>query len=68
MSPKGDGFEVSTFGKVMSKAMSELRKIPDVREDKVEALRSQIDNGSYSFDVNGLAAKLLQIGITREED
>lgn len=64
----GDGLEVSSFGQVMSKAMSSLKEIPDVRENKVEAIRSQVASGTYSPDMNTLAAKLLQIGITRETD
>lgn len=64
----GDGLEVSSFGQVMSKAMSSLKEIPDVREDKVNSIRSQVASGTYSPDMNSLAAKLIQIGITREND
>jgi flagellar biosynthesis anti-sigma factor FlgM len=32
---------------------------PDVRADRVAALRTQIANGTYTTDTNALAAQLL---------
>ncbi len=32
---------------------------PDVRQDKVDALRSAISNGTYKVDVNKLASALI---------
>ncbi len=58
-----DGLEVSGFGQVLSRSMAESKKIPDVRQDKVDAIKSQIESGTYSPDSFSIAARLIAAGI-----
>lgn len=58
-----DGVEVSGFGQVLSRTMAEAKKISDVDLDKVEAVKNQIDSGTYAPDMGLLAAKLLAAGL-----
>lgn len=61
-----DGLEVSAFGREMAKAIAELRKIPDVRADRVQDLKKQIDSGAYRVDSEGLASRLIEAGLLRD--
>ncbi|MCX7827600.1 MAG: flagellar biosynthesis anti-sigma factor FlgM [Thermanaerothrix sp.] len=60
-----DHVEVSSFGKELASAVKEMQKLPDVRADKIEELRSRIEAGSYRPDLGVLAERLLKAGITR---
>ena len=62
-----DGLAVSPFAREMANISNELAKIPDVREDRVRDLRRQIEEGSYSVDLDGLAKRLVWAGIDRIE-
>src|SRR5215217_7558105 len=53
-----DGVELSSSGVLLRKATSAISDLPEVREDRVAALKSSIANGSYSVDYNQLATKL----------
>lgn len=63
-----DGVEVSGFGQVLAKAMVEgdAKKISEVRKDVVQAVKAQVDAGTYSPDIRWLAARLVAAGITRD--
>ncbi|QVL35289.1 flagellar biosynthesis anti-sigma factor FlgM [Aminirod propionatiphilus] len=58
-----DGLEVSAFGRELTKALGELRTIPDVRVDKVRELKDQIESGTYRVDSLGLASRLIEAGL-----
>ncbi len=55
----GDNLEVSSFAKELSVAMGELKKAPEVRTDKVEALRQQIEEGTYEPKLSVVALNLM---------
>ncbi len=55
----GDNLEVSSFAKELSVAMGELKKIPEVRAEKVQALRQQIEEGTYEPKLSAVALNLL---------
>jgi negative regulator of flagellin synthesis FlgM len=59
---EADGLEVSFVAKTLKKAVEEAKKIPDVREDKVEILRQQVQNGTYKPDLGALAKILYKAG------
>ena len=63
-----DGLAVSPFAREMANISNELAKIPDVREDRVRDLKRQIEEGSYSVDVDALAKRLVWAGINRIEE
>ncbi|MDR1916707.1 MAG: flagellar biosynthesis anti-sigma factor FlgM [Synergistaceae bacterium] len=63
-----DDLAVSPFAREMANISLELTKVPDVREDRVEDLKRQIEEGSYNPDLKVLAARLLWAGINKTED
>jgi negative regulator of flagellin synthesis FlgM len=54
-----DQISLSTAGKDMQVAKNALAKTPDVREDKVSDIKSQLEAGSYNVDPEAFASKLL---------
>lgn len=56
---KNDGVELSSAGNLLRKSTTAVGSLPDVRADKVEALRAAISAGTYSIDYDQLASKLL---------
>ena len=57
---KTDTVVISDAAKRIQEARAQLDEIPDVREDKVAALRDQIQNGTYQADAEKTAGKLLK--------
>lgn len=54
-----DQVSFSTIGKDMQVAKAALNSVPDVREDKVKALRESIANGTYQVSAESFADKLM---------
>ncbi|MBO5238299.1 MAG: flagellar biosynthesis anti-sigma factor FlgM [Lachnospiraceae bacterium] len=54
-----DQVSFSSIGKDMQIAKAALAKVPDVREDKVNALKTAIDNGTYNVSNESFAEKLM---------
>lgn len=54
-----DQVSFSTVGKDMQVAKAALADVPDVREDKVSALRESIANGTYQVSAESFADKLM---------
>ncbi len=65
---KEDAVNVSSFAKEMATVFAEMKKIPEVREDKSEDLRKQIAQGTYNPDMNLLAQRLVWAGILNSEE
>lgn len=59
---KGDTVSVSQDALLLTEARRAAQNAPDVRSDKVEALRVQVANGTYTPDSSRIAA-----GLIREE-
>lgn len=57
---KTDKVEISSFGRDLQIAKQAVANSPDVRTDKVEQLKSQIQNGTYNVDADSFAEMLLQ--------
>ncbi|MBP7060017.1 MAG: flagellar biosynthesis anti-sigma factor FlgM [Lachnospiraceae bacterium] len=55
-----DEVQISSFGKDLQVAKQEVKSSPDVREDKVAQLKSQIDAGTYSVNTDDFAGILLE--------
>ncbi|MBN1982194.1 MAG: flagellar biosynthesis anti-sigma factor FlgM [Chitinivibrionales bacterium] len=45
-SPKSDSVEISN----MARLMSQVSAMPEIREEKVQAVREQLANGTYDID------------------
>ena len=55
-----DQLLLSAAGKDAQIAKQAVANTPDVREDVIESLKEQIDNGTYEVSVDDLAGKLLE--------
>jgi negative regulator of flagellin synthesis FlgM len=60
---KADTVIISDAAKRVQEARRQLDDIPDVREDKVSQLRSQIQNGTYEINADKIAGKMIKEGL-----
>lgn len=51
---------VSDAGMEIAKVQGQLKKTPDIRADKVKALKSQIASGSYFVSSDKIAGKIVE--------
>lgn len=56
---KDDSTRISAKAKEIMTARAELKKMPQVREEKVAALKEKVQSGNYQVDSEKLAAKIL---------
>ena len=56
---KDDSTQISAKAKEIMTARAELKKMPQIREEKVAALKERVQSGNYQVDSNKLAAKIL---------
>ena len=54
-----DKVEISSFGKDLQVAKQAIANAPDIRDNKVTELKSQINNEKYEVSVEDFAAKIL---------
>ena len=57
--PRTDSVAVSTIRQDVMRARAVAASQPDVRTDRVAALRQQVSSGAYQVDTHALAAKML---------
>jgi negative regulator of flagellin synthesis FlgM len=50
---------LSTTAKDVQNLKNAISKLPDVREEKVQALRDQIEKGTYRVDADKVADKMV---------
>ncbi len=55
-----DKVDISDKGKEVAELMAAIGRIPDVRNDKVKAIREAIESGKYNADSMKIAQKLLE--------
>ena len=58
--PASDSVEISDLSRELSKARQAVDAAPDVRADKVAAIKKRIEDGTYSVSPELLARKLLE--------
>ena len=58
--PQGDKVSFSSDARLHTQAFSVAMAAPDVRQDRVDALKAQVEGGSYVVDSKQIAQKLLQ--------
>jgi negative regulator of flagellin synthesis FlgM len=56
---KNDSTQISAKAKEIMTARAELKKMPQIREEKVAALKEKVQSGNYQVDSKKLAAKIL---------
>lgn len=54
-----DQLHLSTAGRDFQTAKTAVAAAPDVREDRVAAIKAKINNGTYQVDTSAFAEKLL---------
>ena len=52
--------DISDKAREIQQTTTAMNEVPDVREEKVQALKSQIDNGTYKVSSEELAKNLLE--------
>ena len=57
---KTDTVNISDAAKEIQEVRKDLDNIPDVRADKVEQLKNQIENGTYEIKSEEIAEKMLK--------
>jgi negative regulator of flagellin synthesis FlgM len=56
---QNDSTQISAKAKEIMTARAELKEMPQVREEKVAALKEKVQSGNYQVDSKKLAAKIL---------
>ncbi len=57
----GDTVELTSGGKLLEKLEKTLTSLPDVDRARVDAVKSQIENGEYQIDADRIAAAMLRL-------
>ena len=65
--PKDDTVELSEEAKALQRTEKALADVPDVREDKVAAIRKQLAQGTYRVDGQKIAFNMLKESILNEK-
>lgn len=58
--PSGDRVSLSASARLHTAARGEVMNAPEVRQEKVSALKEQVSSGEYTVDARKTAEKLLQ--------
>ncbi len=58
-----DKIQLSSFAKELQVAFSELQNITEVRMEKVQQLKKEIEAGTYNPDLKAVAFKLIRSGV-----
>ena len=61
-----DSVELSQSARDLQKAQKSLQDLPDIREDKVAALKQQIENGTYDIRADKIAANMLKESLSND--
>jgi negative regulator of flagellin synthesis FlgM len=51
--------DLSTMAKEIQQAKNALSKVPDVREEKVQEIKNQVENGKYNVSGEKIAGKMV---------
>jgi negative regulator of flagellin synthesis FlgM len=63
---KHDKVELSQTVREVNKAREELASIPDIRAEKVDEIKKQIDDGTYKIDGNKIAFNMIRQSLIDE--
>ena len=61
---KGTKVEISSTSVEFSKAAEKMDNVPKERTDKVEELKTMVQNGTYKVDSEKIAEKVLEDSVT----
>ncbi|WP_130805941.1 flagellar biosynthesis anti-sigma factor FlgM [Senegalia massiliensis] len=57
---KKDQFIISEQGKMIQKAVKMAKDSPDIRKEKIEKIKTQMNSGNYNVDSKLVAQKILE--------
>lgn len=57
---RNDELRLSDVAKDYQLAMNAIKKVPDIRKEKVETIKQQIKTGTYVVDAGKIAEKMLE--------
>ncbi|MFA5525122.1 MAG: flagellar biosynthesis anti-sigma factor FlgM [Tissierellales bacterium] len=57
---RNDELSLSDLAKDYQVAMNAIKNLPDVREEKVRAIKEQISTGTYVIDAGKIAEKMIE--------
>lgn len=57
---KSDELNISSTARDFQVAMQEVKKQPEIREEKVASIKRQIEAGTYKVDAKRIAEKMMQ--------
>lgn len=57
---KNDEVILSADAQEFSQVLQAAKKIPDVRQDKVDVVMKQLEAGSYNVDAKDIAARMIE--------
>jgi len=57
--PAQDSVELSSTAQELNQIQQDLKNLPEIDETRVEAIRQQISEGSYTVDPAEIAAKIV---------
>ena len=57
---KTDKIEISSEAKDFQVAMKAFSELPEIREEKVDALKKQVESGTYKPSAKDIASKMMQ--------
>ncbi len=66
-SSSSDETSFSPFAMELSRINAELKNVPDVREDKVNSLKAQVEAGTYVPPLDKVAHSLVMAGLLNAE-
>jgi negative regulator of flagellin synthesis FlgM len=65
--PQADTVALSDEAKALQRMEKALKDVPDVREEKVAAIRAQLAQGTYRVDSEKIAANMLKESVFNEK-
>lgn len=65
VAPKKDELTISGAAKDFQTVMKALKDVPDVRQDKVSEIGSQMESGTYSVDSGDVSSKIIESLMSR---
>jgi flagellar biosynthesis anti-sigma factor FlgM len=61
--PQSDSVELSDAARALTSANQAVANAPDIRADRVAAIKTSLANGTYSVDSSTLAKAMLRTGL-----
>ncbi|MFZ0241861.1 MAG: flagellar biosynthesis anti-sigma factor FlgM [Desulfobacterales bacterium] len=61
-----DSVDLSRNARGLREAQQALHDLPDIRQEKVDALKRQVENGTYDVQPDKIAARMMKEALTND--